>query len=296
MKSYPIILDTDPGLDDAIAIAVLAASAKERLNTIITSYGNVSLSHTTENALRCCNLFEVAPCIIAGSVHPLNTQSYTDATHIHGADGLAGVTIPPANLPVIDENPINALYQRICSLDKVDYITLGPLTNLCLLLQKYPDVKQRLHHVYSMGGGIAFGNITPDAEFNIYCDPAAAKAVCDAQLVQTFVPLDTTHQVVLSKDDIDTLTRLRSMKSGYIRQLLLKNYETNVEQGESGCILHDASAVIAYLFPECFTLESCTLTVDPISGKMIKSAGNTHIITTKTDKNRILEILSEALI
>lgn len=299
MNRYPIILDTDPGLDDAIAILVLSVFAKDSLDTILASYGNVSLSHTTTNVLRCCNLFDIAPRIIAGSSHPLNTDCFEDAAYIHGADGLAGVDVPKADLPVISDDPIEAVYARIKELGSVDYITLGPLTNLARLLQAHPDIKQHLHAVTTMGGGFAKGNVTEYAEFNIYCDPAAAKYVCDAALPQTFVPLNTTHQIALSMEEIYAMTRTRSMKSGYLQQILIKNFETNTAQGDEGCIIHDASAVIAHLFPECFTYRRATVDViadGEHNGETLALPGETHIITQTADRARIMEILRRAAV
>ncbi len=299
MNLYPIILDTDPGLDDAIALLVLSVYAKDRLDTIISSYGNVSLDCTTTNVLRCCNLFDLTPNIIRGCSHPLNTKNFEDASHIHGADGLAGVDVEKAKLPVLAEEPIDALYHRIISLGTVDYITLGPLTNLAVLLKKHPDVKQHIHSVTTMGGGLHKGNVTEFAEFNIYCDPDAAKYVCNQKLPQTFIPLNTTHQIALSMEEIDTITRTRSRKSGYLQQILIKNFETNTAQGDEGCIIHDASAVIAYLFPEYFTRHSIQLDVLTESehiGETIELPGNSHEITDTADREKIMEILCEAAV
>lgn len=295
--TYPILVDTDPGLDDAIALLMLAAFAKERLDTVITSYGNVSLSLTTQNALRCCNLYDLAPHVIKGSSHPIGTICYEDAAHIHGTDGLGGVEISPAELPVIENDPIDALYQRIQTLGTVDYITLGPLTNLCLLLQAHPDVKNHLHAVTTMGGGLHKGNVNAYAEFNIYCDPIAANYVFAQNLPHTIVPLNTTHQVVLSMEEIYLLTRTRSVKSGVLQQILYRNYETNVAQGDKGCILHDASAVIAYLFPDCFSYNKkqiSVITEGERIGETIAALGDTHRITETADRQKIFTLLRNA--
>ncbi len=299
MNRYPIILDTDPGLDDTIAIAVIAAFAKDRLDTVITSYGNVSLSMTTHNFLRCCNLFDLTPpYIIQGADKPLLHDTLEDASQIHGADGLAGITVAPAALPIITENPIKALYERIKAAGTVDYITLGPLTNLALLLQNYPDIKQNINTVITMGGGFAKGNVTPYAEFNIYCDADAAKYVFDCGLPVLLMPLNATHQVALSLEDIDRLTRTRSVKSGHLRQILQTNYQTNTAQGDEGCIVHDACAVIAYLFPEAFRYQSANLTVvteGVRSGETLTLAGDSHRIAKTADVAKVFEILAQSI-
>lgn len=299
MNRYPIILDTDPGLDDAIALLILSVYAKENLDTIISSYGNVSLEATTANVLRCCNLFDIRPNIIKGALHPTDTESFEDAANIHGADGLAGVSVEKADIPIHSDDPTEALYRRIQSLGRVDYITLGPLTNLALLLQKYPDAKDRIHRVITMGGGFGKGNITPYAEFNIYCDPAAAKYVCDARLDQLFVPLNATHQIALSMEEIDFLTRTKTVKSGYLYRILAKNFETNTAQGDEGCIIHDASAVIAYLFPECFTYSSAktdVITESERRGETVRKADNIHTVAEIADREKIFDIIYRAIV
>lgn len=297
MIDYPIILDTDPGLDDAIALLVLSKYAKDRLDTVITTYGNVSLDLTTTNLLRLCNLYGIAPYIIKGAAHPLDADTFADASDIHGADGLAGVDVPPADLPVTENDPIAALYSRIKALGTVDYISLGALTNLAQLITAYPDVVSHIRSVTTMGGGMQKGNITPYAEFNIYCDPKAAKIVCDAKLPQMFVPLNTTHQIALSTDDIYAICRNRSMKSGYLMQILLKNYETNTAQGDEGCIVHDATAVIAYLFPEHFTFvqrKVYIITDGEHAGETICTEGDCHTVTDTAGRTAIMQILADA--
>lgn len=297
MERLPIILDTDPGLDDAIAIAVLTKYAADRLDTVITSYGNVSCALTTDNLLRCCNLFDIAPFVIKGSSHPLTKTDFADASHIHGSDGLAGVHVPKAELSVTEHRPIDILAARIKAHEKVDYISLGPLTNLAKLLTQHPDVRAHINRVYTMGGGIAFGNITKYAEFNIYCDPHAAKTVFDANLPQTVIPLDTTHQIVLSMDEIDRLTRTRSMKSGWLRQILVKNHETNLAQGEAGCILHDATAVLAALFPSIFEYKAAAIAVVTEGehiGQTVLSEGSVHTVTQTADRKAVIEYLALA--
>lgn len=298
--SLPIILDTDPGLDDAVALLVLSAFAKDRLDTVISSYGNVSLDHTTRNLLRCCALYDIAPYLIRGSAHPLAQTAFTDAADIHGADGLAGVDLLPAKLPVAEQDPLQKLYDRISRLGRVDYITLGPLTNLAALLSRFPDVQGHMNRVITMGGGFSKGNITPYAEFNVYCDPDAAKIVCDAQLDQLFVPLNATHQIALSVEEINAICKTRSRKSGYVKQLLMKNYETNTAQGDEGCIIHDASAVIAYLFPECFETVSgkvAVVTTGEHIGEttLLETGRGCHRVAVRADRGAVIEILTRSL-
>ncbi len=299
MKLFPIILDTDPGLDDAIAIAVLAAFAKDRLNTVITSYGNVSLEMTTRNFLRCCKLFDLdPPHIIKGSKLPLSGTAFEDAAQIHGADGLAGITVEPATLSVTEESPIDTLYERICAFEKVDYITLGPMTNLAKLLTSHPDAKSHINRIVSMGGGFDKGNVTKYAEFNIYCDSAAAEAVFACGLPILLMPLNATHQVALSLSDIECLTRSRSVKSGHLRRILQKNYETNTAQGDEGCIVHDACAVIAYLFPETFSYRDSNIhviTEGIRDGETVSALGMSHQIAVQADTEKIIEILAQAI-
>ncbi len=299
MNHLPIILDTDPGLDDAIAIAVLSAFAADRLDTVITSYGNVSLEMTTNNFLRCCRLFDLVPKhLIKGSSLPLNRTVFEDAAQIHGADGLAGIPVLPADLPYITESPIDALYERILALGKADYITLGPMTNLAALLTAHPDVKAHIGRVISMGGGFDKGNVTQFAEFNIYCDANAANIVFESGLPLLLMPLNATHQVALSLEDIERLTRTRSVKSGHLKQILQTNYKTNTAQGDEGCIVHDACAVIAYLFPETFSCRDAAIsaiTTGEREGETVAAEGTLHKIAVKPEYDKVFEILAQSI-
>ena len=202
MQQNPIILDTDPGIDDAVAMLVLRRLCPERIRLIVASYGNVALSHTVNNALTMRSLLNWDVPILRGAAHPASSQA-VDASHIHGADGLGGLGLSFPAGTALEGDFLQLLFDKIRSLGTVDYLTIGPLTNLALLLKRFPEVKNHIERVVTMGGGISMGNVTPYAEFNIYCDPQSAGFVLREVPDLSLVPLDTTTQVAFSLAQIE---------------------------------------------------------------------------------------------
>ncbi len=293
MNKLPVILDTDPGLDDAIAVGVLAAFCKERIAAIISSYGNVNVDTTTKNVLNLVNLYNIKTDVIKGCEHPLSTKKYEDAPHIHGQDGLGGTTLKQSDQAAITTDPVKSLYEVIIKHNHVDYITLGPLTNLATLIDRYPDVVSHISRVVSMGGAFGMGNVTEHAEFNIYCDAAAASRCFNSDLHFTLVPLNTTHQVALSLEEIEGICVADNEVATIMKQILTANYHSNVAAGDEGSIVHDATAVMYYLFPEIFTTSMKMHVTVRLGGKRIGETiegSNLHNIYVTTGINRLSAI------
>ncbi|MBM6920185.1 nucleoside hydrolase [Phocea massiliensis] len=258
----PIILDTDPGIDDAVAMIVLHHFCKERVRLIVAGYGNIKAEQTVKNALMMCELLDMDVPVLPGAVVP-QMRGYEDAAHIHGADGLGGMALGTVTKkPLASDDFLKTLYETIKEAGTVDYITLGPLTNLALLLKRYPDVASHIARVVTMGGGIACGNVTPHAEFNIHCDAESADQVFASGLPVALVPLDTTNHVAFSMEQINALADVNTPLASLMQKILTANYENCTRYGEEGSTMHDSTAVLYYLFPEYFETIQCGITVD----------------------------------
>ena len=258
----PIILDTDPGIDDAVALVVLHHYAADAVKLIVSGYGNVKREHTVDNALTMCSLLNWKVPVLPASETTCSGE-YEPAPHIHGINGFAGLTVPHDGYePLASDDWLETLYRTIIEEDSVDYITLGALTNLALLLRRYPDVKAHIGRIVTMGGGIGKGNTRPFAEFNIFCDPESADFLMKTADNLTLVPLNTTETVAFNKEQIAEIGRYGTPLSRILEKILNACYESCTRYGELGATMHDSTAVLAYLFPELFSTERCGITVN----------------------------------
>ena len=209
MAVKPIIIDCDPGVDDAIALMLALRSPELAVQAITVVAGNVPLALTQRNARQICELLgrDDVP-IYAGCPRPL-VRSLITAADIHGKTGLAGATLPSPHLPLQAIHAVSFLIDTLRSTEEpLTLATLGPLTNLAVALVQAPDIIQGIDRIVMMGGGITHGNITPVAEFNIYVDPHAAQVVFDAGIPLTFLSLDITHQVLTTPARLDALRQI----------------------------------------------------------------------------------------
>lgn len=205
----PIILDCDPGHDDAVAIVLAHGNPAIELLAITTVAGNQTLDKCTLNAQRICTLAGIDVPIAAGSDAPLQRPLHI-AEDVHGSTGLDGATFPEPTTPVADEHAVDLMHRLITSHPTpVTLVPTGPLTNIALLLRR-PGVRERVKEIVLMGGSTERGNITPYAEFNIYVDPEAADEVFRSGLPVTMVGLNVTHQALVSKDVLNRLEELHS--------------------------------------------------------------------------------------
>lgn len=249
LKRRPIIIDTDPGIDDAVAIAAAVFCESLDVKLISTVSGNVSIEHTTKNAQKLVEFFGKDIPVAKGSSKPLIKQ-LEDASHIHGETGMAGYEFPEPTKELHEKNSIEAMREVILnSEEKITIVPIGPLTNIALLLKTYPEVKENIKEIVLMGGSSGRGNHTPAAEFNIYADPEAAKIVFAQGVKIVVCPLDVTSIATL---DLETINKLRDMnKVGEMFYSLFNHYRGgSVSKG--GLKMHDLTT-IAYLDnPELF--------------------------------------------
>lgn len=261
-----LIIDTDPGVDDAFAIALAALSEDVRLLGVTTVFGNVPLENTTANALRVlqlCGRPDVP--VAAGAARPLVHPQLARAGHVHGADGLSGRS---ASLPAPQREPepggaVRLLVSLLEAADEpVTIAPIGPLTNIALLLAAHPHVKPKIGRIVLMGGGVARGNSTATAEFNIWSDPEAARRVLvDEDVPCVMVPLDLTHRCAVSTA---WLNELAQSPIGAALTALTPDYLASYRRslGWDGIVLHDAVAVAEAINPGILRTEPYPIEVD----------------------------------
>lgn len=300
-----IILDCDPGIDDAVAMAVLLKTCKERVKLVLTTYGNIPLEKSTRNALSLLALLNAAGIpVVRGAAQPgPGNAIYEDASYIHGGDGIGGLQDSELfkKLPVkepLDGIALRIVYDAIVEAGSVDYITLGPMTNLSALITRFPDVVGHLNQVITMGGGIGLGNVTEFAEFNFYCDAESAHHVLSAVPDLVLAPIDITTQVNFNMEQIAAIGAVGTPVAVAMEAMLTLNYEQCVAYGEPGATMHDSTAVLAYLYPELFEFKACGVRVEcerERYGESTVAEGSNVQLMVKTDPARLLEIIAESL-
>ena len=261
MSPTPIILDVDPGHDDAVAIMLACGAPEIELLGVTTVAGNAPLEATTRNALRVLSLVgrhgvPVAAGAAAPLVRPLRT-----AEDIHGESGLEGPEIPDASFGPAERGATELIADAVSgSPEPVTLVPVGPLTNVALFLREHPELKGRIARISLMGGSIGLGNTTPAAEFNVYVDPEAAREVFESGLPITMSGLDVTHQAGAGRAERENLRTLGRV--GLVAAELLEFFAATYEGvfGFDAPPLHDAVAVAAVLEPAL--LETRPMRVD----------------------------------
>jgi pyrimidine-specific ribonucleoside hydrolase len=245
------VIDTDPGIDDALAILLALASPEVDLRLVTTVHGNVELERTTDNALRVLHLagradVPVAAGAAASLVHPQPER----AGHVHGAAGLGGVRLPPSPAAADPRPAVVALAELLTtSPEPVTVAAIGPLTNIALLLRVFPEAAARIGRLVVMGGSARGGNVTAAAEFNIWADPEAAQAVLASALPTVMVGLDVTLPTVLGEDGIARFAAAGPV--GARAAAILAQYldHARTAYGTAGVVVHDALALTEAILP-----------------------------------------------
>ena len=251
-----IIIDTDPGQDDAVAILLALASPEIEVLGITAVAGNVPLSLTQKNARKICELAgrpDVA--VYAGAERPLLRPLVT-AEYVHGKTGLDGPDLPEPEMPLRDTHAVDFIIESLLSheAEEITLCALGPLTNLALAMARAPEIVPRIREIVLMGGGcFEGGNVTPAAEFNIYVDPHAARRVLDSGVPLTMFPLDVTHKALTTRTRLDAFRALGN-RAGVATAELLDFYERFDEEkyGTDGGPLHDPNVIAWLLKPEIY--------------------------------------------
>lgn len=261
-----IIIDTDPGQDDAIAILLALASPELEVVGITAVAGNVPLRLTEKNARKICELAGRPDVrVFAGAERPLLRRSVT-AEHVHGKTGLDGPILPEPTMPLQEQHAVDFIIETLMKEESgtITLCPLGPLTNIALALIREPRIAPRIKEIVLMGGGFfEGGNMTPAAEFNIYVDPHAADVVFRSGAPIVVMPLDVTHKALTTAARIEAFRSLGT-RVGDAAAALLEFFERFDEEkyGTDGGPLHDP-CVIAYLLrPELFTGRHCNVEVE----------------------------------
>jgi purine nucleosidase len=270
-QTRDLIIDTDPGADDVVAL-LLALASPEELNVlaITTVAGNVRLDKTSRNARLAREWAgrEDVP-VYAGAPKPLvRTPIY--AENIHGQEGLPGVTVHEPAKGLAEGNAVDYLINtlRKASPQSVTIAMLGPQTNLALALIQAPEITQGIKEVVVMGGAhFNGGNITPAAEFNLFADPHAAQVVLASGVKLTYVPLDVTHKILTSEQRLKQIEALNNGAGKLVKGILDEYVKADmVHYGLPGGPVHDASVIAWLLKPELFSGRQVNLVIDSRDG------------------------------
>lgn len=263
MTSRATIIDTDPGIDDAVAILAALASPEFDLLGITTVAGNIGIATTTRNAGRILALARRSDVpVIAGAAGPLARKGF-DVADIHGNDGLGGVGFPEPAAPPRSTHASAWLAETLIGrpAGSVDILALGPLTNIAQLLADAPDAARRIGRIIAMGGAVREpGNVGPRSEFNLAADPEAAEAVLGAGLPLTLIPLDVTRRVRADRPYVEGLRAAGTAASRASADLIAAYFQTTT--GGESRPLHDPCVMLMALAPHLFGCEDMALSVD----------------------------------
>lgn len=267
-RPLPLIIDSDPGLDDALAIGLAVARPELDLLAVTTVGGNADVRHCTTNALRLLELYGAGNVPVAEGAAGALFGSVVRATEIHGEAGIGSTVLPEARAAARPEGAVELIASILRShAEPVVIAPIGPLTNIALLLRLRPELAPRIAHVCLMGGSIGDGNTTASAEFNVYADPEAAAIVFESGLPITMMGLDVTHQAVLYAE---ASTRLRALgtRSGAVAAELA-DYALQREgqwYGTPRMSVHDAVAVAHLAIADLVDVAEYDVQVDTGNG------------------------------
>ena len=294
------LIDTDPGIDDALALLYAWGSPELRLAGITTVAGNVEVAQATENLFRLVALRrpEPAPVVAQGAAAPLARPLVT-AKGYHGEDGLGGLDDWPAVRPALSplDGPAFIVDAARRAREPLTLIALGPLTNVALALALDRAALAGLSRVVVMGGAVHVrGNVTSTAEFNFYVDPEAAARVLDAGLTVDLVPLDATRQALLPRGELErALARRPGPFATRCAAFTLRGFEVDAARGTGGMVLHDPLAVAVALDPTLVTWEKARISVGP-DGTSRRVAGPPNCrVAGVVDAPRVVANLLERL-
>ncbi|HUJ91816.1 MAG TPA: nucleoside hydrolase, partial [Gaiellaceae bacterium] len=301
--TIPIIVDCDPGHDDAIALLLALISPEVELRGVTTVAGNQTLEKTTRNALKVLELAGRTDVpVAAGADRPLERRLRT-AAHVHGESGLDGPDLPEPTTQPLDVHAVDLLAELIEP--GVVLVPTGPLTNVALLLQGHPGVRDRLDRIVWMGGAIAEGNVTPAAEFNAFVDPEAAAQVFGSGIDVTMIGLDVTHQALFTPAHAERLRdagrcgKAVAELADFFLEFHRRRYRFD------GAPIHDAMAVAHVIDPTLVQTLRCNVEIETRSqfcdGRTVVDRWLTHDaprnadVGVGVDADRFLDLLVERI-
>lgn len=270
MKKIPIIIDCDPGHDDALAILWALGSKKFEIKAITTVAGNQTIEKVTNNAIKVLTKArELSIPVAIGASAPIIRKLVIGGQVVHGESGLEGPLLPENGF---EPSSLTAFQMLVKILEEAEeqitLVPLGPLTNIATLFIARPDLKGKIKEISLMGGGAYTGNWTPAAEYNIWADPEAAKVVFNSGLHIIMSGLDVTHKAYVTREENEILRKQGNEISIFAAELIdfFSKFHYEVE-GFPGCTLHDPTSIGVLLYPELFTSITCNVDVE-VSGEL----------------------------
>lgn len=263
--STKIILDCDPGHDDALAMMLALANPEIDLLAVTTSAGNQTPEKTLHNAMRLLTLMHHQEIPVAGGNRTPLLKPLETAGKVHGKSGLDGAELPEPDFAAQPLTAIELIAQTLqASSAPVTLVVTGPMTNIALFLRVYPELTAKVAQIVFMGGAMGLGNWTPSVEFNIYVDPEAAKIVLNAGIPLVMVPLNVTHRAQILKPEIEVIGQIDNPVAHAFTGLLnfFELYHEAPKWGFKGAPLHDPCTIAWLLHPEWFQTEKMNVDVE----------------------------------
>ncbi|WP_254533116.1 nucleoside hydrolase [Natrinema gelatinilyticum] len=304
--STEVIIDCDPGHDDAIALLLALQSDELEVRGVTTVAGNHTLPKTTRNVLRTLTLADRKDVPVASGMAEPMVRELTIADHVHGESGLDGPGLPDPGSSPVDEDAVDFIARTASESDGLTLVPVGPLTNIGMLLKRYPETEASIDRIVLMGGGIYEGNITPAAEFNIFVDPEAADIVFSSEIPVTMVGLEVTRSARVAVDEFDRFRDLGSEVGTVVAGWLEFFLEFHRDQfGWDGVPIHDACAVAEVINPGIVESEAMHVAVETASDHadgqticdrrgVLDEAPNAEV-GVDIDRERFVELLVDAL-
>ena len=300
MTPTRIIIDTDPGVDDALAVLLALASPEIQLEALTTTQGNVTVEKATRNILSVLELAHASHIPVAqGSMFPL-VQPLRASDSVHGASGIGNSKLPEPRSKPVPQHAVDYLIERVLAEpNQITIFPIGPLTNIAMAIRKAPGFAKAVKEFVIMGGAIhEGGNATPLAEFNIFVDPHAAHIVFHSGIPITLIPLDATHKCLLEQEHVDRLLKIRSPVSRFISEAVEVYLKSSLERGYAGSALHDPLTLATIIAPELLSLKEYYLDVDISGGvSMGKTFADFYHMTQKPANMKVaLDVRAEDFI
>ncbi len=262
MSKIPVIIDTDPGIDDFLAIMLAKSSAKLDIRAITAVCGNQTLEKTSKNALDIANLLDINVAVAKGAQTPLDRELYT-AGDVHGENGIGNIYLEASSKEFDNRYAWDLIYDEAKKENgNLEIIAIGPLTNIAIAVLKYPELVNMVKRLTIMGGSASSGNRTEHAEFNIWADPLAADIVFKSGFNMVMVGLDVTRKTLLSEENIEEIKAIKSEHIDIIGSLLDEMFKRYKKLGNPGVVIHDALAVAYVIDESCLELKNCQVSIE----------------------------------
>lgn len=300
-KTLPVLLDGDPGHDDAIAWMLAKASPLLDIRAVTSVCGNQTIEKTTYNAQRICALLGIDAPVAMGKPAPLLAEPM-NAPSVHGQSGLDGPVLPEPNAPLSSLRSVELMAKVLQESETpVALVPTGPLTNIAALLLAHPELKEKIKVISLMGGGITHGNWTPAAEFNILVDPEAAKIVFESGVPIVMSGLDVTERALIFPKDFERIRKVGNPVARVVADWLEFFYGFHREIGYAGAPLHDPVAVVSLIRPDLLTSKPLCVEIET-QGEYCRGATIGHdrkpanaLVNFDIDRDGFADLLVEAV-